>query len=42
MHFRLLIVFVNESKISKVMDAAKQAGATRITVINNARGEGLF
>ena len=38
MHFKLLIAFVEDSKTDKVMDAARQAGATGATVINNARG----
>lgn len=42
MHFKLLIAFVEDSKTDTVMDAARDAGATGATVINNARGEGLF
>jgi hypothetical protein len=42
MHFKLLIAFVEDSKTDKVMDAARHAGATGATVINNARGEGLL
>ena len=42
MHFKLLIAFVEDSKTDKVMDAAREAGATGATVINNARGEGLL
>lgn len=42
MHFKLLIAFVEDNKTDKVMDAARQAGATGATVINNARGEGLL
>jgi nitrogen regulatory protein PII len=41
MHFKLIIVFVNDDKTDAVMDAARNAGATGITVINHARGEGL-
>ena len=41
MHFKLIIAFVEDSKTNAVMDAARQAGATGATVINNARGEGL-
>jgi nitrogen regulatory protein PII len=41
MHFKLIIAFVEDSKTDKVMDAARQAGATGATVISNARGEGL-
>jgi nitrogen regulatory protein PII len=41
MHFKMIIVFVEDSKTDAVMEAARQAGATGATVINNARGEGL-
>jgi hypothetical protein len=41
MHFKLLITFVNDDMTNTVMKAARQAGATGATVINNARGEGL-
>lgn len=41
MHFKLLVVFVEDSKTDDVMKAAREAGATGATVINNARGEGL-
>lgn len=41
MHFKLIIAFVQDSKTDAVMDAAREAGATGCTVINNARGEGI-
>ena len=41
MHFKLIIAFVDDLKTDEVMDAARKAGATGATVINNARGEGL-
>ena len=41
MHFKLLIAFVNDDKTDAVLKAARNAGATGATVINNARGEGL-
>lgn len=41
MHFKLIIVFVEDSKTDVVMQAARECGATGCTVINNARGEGL-
>jgi len=41
MHFKLIISFVEDSKTEAVMEAAREAGATGATVINNARGEGL-
>ena len=41
MHFKLIISFVEDLKTEAVMQAAREAGATGATVINNARGEGL-
>jgi nitrogen regulatory protein PII len=41
MRFKLIIAFVEDSKTDVVMDAAREAGATGATVINNARGEGV-
>ncbi len=41
MHFKLIIAFVEDGKTAAVMTAARDAGATGATVINNARGEGL-
>jgi nitrogen regulatory protein PII len=41
MHFKLIIALVEDSKTDKVVDAARQAGATGATVITSARGEGL-
>ena len=41
MHFKLIIAFVEDSKTEAVVDAAREAGATGCTVINNARGEGV-
>jgi len=41
MHFKLIIAFLDDNKTDKVMDAARNAGATGATVVNNARGEGL-
>lgn len=41
MHFKLLIVFVEDSKTDDVLEAARERGATGCTVINNARGEGI-
>ena len=41
MHFKLIIALVKDNKTNQVMDAARKAGATGTTVINNARGEGL-
>ena len=41
MHFKLLIALVEDDKTEAVLDAARQAGATGCTVLNQARGEGL-
>ena len=41
MHFKLIISLVEDDKTDVVMHAAREAGATGATIINNARGEGL-
>ena len=41
MHFKLIMVFVEDRKTDAVMRAARQSGATGCTVIHHARGEGL-
>ncbi|OOZ41311.1 transcriptional regulator [Solemya pervernicosa gill symbiont] len=41
MHFKLLIALVEDDKTSAVLDAARSAGATGATVLNQARGEGV-
>ncbi|RCU52846.1 MULTISPECIES: P-II family nitrogen regulator [Corallincola] len=41
MHFKLIIAFVEDGLTESIMEAARVAGATGATVINNARGEGL-
>ncbi|MFT6917282.1 MAG: PII-like signaling protein [Motiliproteus sp.] len=41
MHFKLILVFVEDTETTAIMEAAREAGATGATVINNARGEGL-
>lgn len=41
MRFKLIIAFVEDGKTDLVLDAAREAGATGATVINQARGEGL-
>lgn len=41
MHFKLIVAFVDDHLTDAVMDAAREAGATGATVINNARGEGF-
>ncbi|MGI9285397.1 MAG: P-II family nitrogen regulator [Pseudomonadales bacterium] len=40
MHFKMIIVFVEDDKTNAVMKAAREAGATGATTIANARGEG--
>lgn len=41
MHFKLIIAMVEDAHTDAVLDAARQAGATGATVLNQARGEGL-
>ena len=41
MHFKLIVVMVEDTKTEAVLDAAREAGATGATVLNQARGEGL-
>ena len=41
MHFKLLITLVEDNKTEPVLEAAREAGATGSTVINQARGEGV-
>ena len=40
MEFKLLVVFVEDSKTEAIIEASRDAGATGCTVINHARGEG--
>ncbi|RDH88106.1 MAG: transcriptional regulator [endosymbiont of Seepiophila jonesi] len=41
MRFKLIIALVEDSHTNIVLDAARKAGATGSTVINQARGEGV-
>jgi len=41
MHFKLIIALTEDSITDKVVEAARQKGATGSTVISSARGEGL-
>jgi len=41
MHFKLLIALVEDNMTEPVLEAAREAGATGSTVINQARGEGV-
>jgi hypothetical protein len=40
MQFKLILVFVEDTKTDEIIEAARAAGATGCTVINHARGEG--
>ena len=41
MHFKLIIALVDDEKSDKIMDAARLAGATGASVLNQVRGEGI-
>lgn len=41
MHFKLIITLIEDDKTNAVLEAAREAGATGSTVINQARGEGI-
>ena len=41
MHFKLIIIMVEDKRTQDVLDAAREAGATGCTVLNQARGEGI-
>ena len=41
MHFKLIIALTEDSITDKVVDAARDKGATGSTVISSARGEGM-
>lgn len=41
MHFKLIVAFIEDDATEAVMKAARMAGATGSTIINNARGEGI-
>jgi len=41
MHFRLIIALTEDSITDKVVEAAREKGATGSTVISSARGEGI-
>ena len=41
MHFKLIIALTEDSITEKVVEAAREKGATGSTVISSARGEGL-
>lgn len=41
MHFKLIVALVEDEKTDQIMQAARLAGATGATVIEQARGQGL-
>jgi nitrogen regulatory protein PII len=41
MHFKLIIIVVEDERTQDILDAARQAGTTGATVLNQARGEGM-
>jgi nitrogen regulatory protein PII len=41
MHFKLIVVMVEDRHTDEIVAASRDAGATGATVLNQARGEGL-
>jgi nitrogen regulatory protein PII len=41
MRFKLIVAFADDHQTDRIIEAARDAGATGCTVITNARGEGL-
>lgn len=41
MHFKLIVVMVEDHHTNEILSASREAGATGATVLNQARGEGL-
>jgi len=41
MRFKLILAFIEDTHTEAVVNAARDAGATGVTVITSARGEGL-
>jgi len=41
MHFKLIVVMVEDRHTDEILTAAREEGATGATVLNQARGEGL-
>ncbi|NIP19299.1 MAG: P-II family nitrogen regulator [Xanthomonadales bacterium] len=41
MHFKLIIVMVEDKRTEDILDAARAAGCTGATILNQARGEGV-
>lgn len=42
MHFKLIIIVVEDERTQDILDAAREAGTTGCTVLNYARGEGVI
>lgn len=41
MHFKLIVIMVEDNRTNHILEAARHAGATGCTILNQARGEGL-
>lgn len=41
MHFKLIVIMSEDKRTQDLLNAARKAGATGCTVLNQARGEGL-
>ncbi len=41
MKFKLIVIMVEDERTNDIIDAAREAGATGCTVLNQARGEGV-
>ena len=41
MHFKLIIIMAEDDRTQAILDAAREAGVTGCTVLNQARGEGI-
>jgi len=41
MHFKLIIIVAEDERTQVILDAAREAGVTGCTVLNQARGEGI-
>jgi hypothetical protein len=41
MHFKLIIIMADDHRTQNILDAARAAGTTGCTVLNQARGEGV-
>ena len=41
MHFKLIIIMAEDGRTQDILEAARKAGTTGCTVLNQARGEGV-